>query len=261
MSWIGGPPGAGKSTVARRIARRHGLRWYNADAHTWEHRDRALQAGNRAAQRWEAMTPEERRTAAPAELLAMSLHAERGSMVVDDLRRLPESPLIVAEGTPISPSLISLGVADPARAVWFMRTRPKRHGVHGVVAEAIEREIIEHAAPTLVVDESRGVDETVAAVEERFAEALAQGPCAKTPAERQALLRYANDAIVSQCLAYLARPWSTGDPETLVRAFVCECEDRECDALVELPIAALTQQRPLAPGHERVRFRGCREPR
>jgi adenylate kinase family enzyme len=39
--WIGGPPGAGKSTVARHLARRRGLRWYQADTHTWTHRDRA----------------------------------------------------------------------------------------------------------------------------------------------------------------------------------------------------------------------------
>jgi hypothetical protein len=55
--WIGGPPGTGKTAVATRIARRHGLRWYGADTRTWEHRDRALGAGNAAARRWEAMTP------------------------------------------------------------------------------------------------------------------------------------------------------------------------------------------------------------
>jgi replication-associated recombination protein RarA len=55
--WLGGPPRSGKTTIARRIARRHGLRWYNADAHTWEHRDRALAAGSEPALRWEAMTP------------------------------------------------------------------------------------------------------------------------------------------------------------------------------------------------------------
>jgi Holliday junction resolvasome RuvABC ATP-dependent DNA helicase subunit len=32
--WIGGPPGAGKTAIARRIARRHGLRLYSADTRT-----------------------------------------------------------------------------------------------------------------------------------------------------------------------------------------------------------------------------------
>ena len=59
--WIGGPAGAGKTTIATRLARRHGLRWYNADTQTWAHRDRAIAAGSPAAIRWEAMSPEERR--------------------------------------------------------------------------------------------------------------------------------------------------------------------------------------------------------
>src|SRR3954453_8730632 len=97
--WIGGPPGAGKTTVAKRLARRHALRWYNADAHTWEHRDRALREGHAGAQRWEAMTPEDRvANTTPRALFELSLHRERAEMIVDDLRRLPASPLVIAEG-------------------------------------------------------------------------------------------------------------------------------------------------------------------
>jgi len=58
--WIGGAPGAGKTTAALWIARRHGLRWYGADTRTWQHRDRALRAGIVAAHRWESMTPRQR---------------------------------------------------------------------------------------------------------------------------------------------------------------------------------------------------------
>jgi hypothetical protein len=86
--WIGGPPGGGKSSVATRIARRHGLRWYGADTRTWRHRDRALRAGSEAARRWEAMTPEQLwvRSTLPAWAL-------------------------------------SSGVADRSRAVWLLPTR------------------------------------------------------------------------------------------------------------------------------------------
>jgi predicted kinase len=122
--WIGGAPGSGKTTVAKRIARRHGLRWYNADAHTWDHRDRALEAGDPAALHWEAMTPRERWVAtSPAEMVDLSLNLERGPMIVDALRALPAAPLVVAEGSTVLPDLVASGIADRSRAVWLAPTR------------------------------------------------------------------------------------------------------------------------------------------
>jgi hypothetical protein len=210
--WIGGPPAAGKTSVAQRIARRHGLRHYDVDTWTWEHRDRALRAGNVAAQRWEAMSAEERWVgSSPDEMLEMSLHRDRGRMVIDDLRALPATPLVVADGSVLPPGVVSGGLAERSRAVWLMptaefqrarlaeqRVAPGPTALYALLRETIARDVSRHTAPTLVIDGRLGVDEVVAEVEKRFAAALAAGPRAETRAERRALLREMNEAIVSQ---------------------------------------------------------------
>jgi len=77
--------------------------------------------GNRAARRWEAMTLQERWVqATPKQMLDISLHAERGPMVLDDLRALPDSPLVVAEGSTLPAQAVSSGIADRSRAVWLL---------------------------------------------------------------------------------------------------------------------------------------------
>lgn len=261
--WIGGPPGAGKSTVATRIARRYGLRSYGADTRTWQHRDRALRAGNPAAHRWEAMTPHQRwMESTPREMLDMSLHTERGPMVIDDLRALPDAPLVVAEGTPLPAHALSSRIARRSRAVWLMPTRefqqavlaardmaPGPTALYLLLSDTIEHEARLHGARTLTVDGFGGIERMVAAVEALFAEALAEGPRAGTRAERRALLREANEAIASQVRGFYARPWANGDPEAVVREFICECADPACTAAVLIPVGGLSSEAVVAPGH------------
>jgi hypothetical protein len=68
--------------------------------------------------------------------------------------------------------------------------------------------------------------------------------------ERQALRREANEALAAQAYGYYARPWADGDPGTVVQSFICECGDGACCESVPMPVGALRDQRPAAPGHE-----------
>lgn len=252
--WIGGGSRSGKTTIAKRLARRQGLRWYSADAQTWRHRDRAVAAGHPAALRFESLSLEDRARLAPAELLELGLHSERGPMIVDDVRELPRAPLVVAEGSTIPPFIVSSALAPAERAVWLIptpefgearvNTRAAPADVRPLLVEAwrlgveqIEREVAEHGAPALVVDGTRGLDEMTAAVEERFGEALREGPRAETVAERRRLLREGNEQILAQCRGYLSRPWAGADETAYMREFDCECDDAGCEAVLELTVA------------------------
>lgn len=250
--WIGGASGAGKTTLATRLARKHGLRWYSADARTWAHRDAAIRAGHDGAIRWEAMTPEERHQVAleePRELVHLNLDLDRGPMIVDDLRALPSSPLVVADGSTVLPELVDQGHARRDRSVWLLPTfegHRRFHEENGMahlvdyrwhVIEEVERQAGAYDVNIVHVDGSLGPDEVLAAVEAVFAEAIADGPCATTQEERRALLRWANEELVGQARAYLARPWSSGGEATFVRPFRCECDDPECTEIVSLPVA------------------------
>ncbi|GAB3404755.1 P-loop nucleotide/nucleoside kinase family protein [Flindersiella endophytica] len=239
--WIGGPAAAGKTTVSRLLARRHGLRWYSVDDHTWQYWDRAEAAG--------IALPSD----GPGDF-------DRGPMIREDLLAMPW-PLVVVEGAFVSPEL-----ARPAgHAVWLMPSQEeqrarleKRHpkGVHHgyLWGWQLIRSQLDAApdAATIVVD-GQSVGQTIAAVERHFAELIAAGPTARSRVERQDLLRYANEVALTHSMT-ARRPVPPGAGEA-VRTFDCECAAPTCDALVDLPgseaAAALADPPPalLAPGH------------
>jgi len=189
----------------------------------------------------------------------MSLHRERGPMVIDDVRALPTAPIIVAEGSTVPASIVGDGIADRTRAVWLLPTEGFQQAqlaghvagarrLYSLLRNVIEQEARAYGAPVLSVDGTRGVDEITRAVEERFAAAIAEGPRADTLADRRALLREANEAVVEQVRGYFARPWAQGDPEQVVRSFLCECGLTECSESVEATVERAA--RPVySPGH------------
>jgi hypothetical protein len=202
------------------------------------HRDRAIAAGHTGAIRWEAMSIEERQRKAPEEVLDLWIHWERGPMLVDDVRGLPRAPLIVVEGTTVP--------AGRRPALWLNRPAAwPDNPVFVHFAEAILENARRHNVPVLPVTGS--VDETISAVEQHFGIALTCGPRAKTIEERRALVREANETLAFQIHTYTARAWATETPETIIRDFICECDDPECRMVLTVPVAKFERLAAFGP--------------
>jgi adenylate kinase family enzyme len=253
--WIGGVAGAGKTTVARSLARRHGIRRYNPDTQTWNHLARALAAGNPAARRFARMTPAERASATPAEI-----EYDRGPMIIDDLRSLPPAPLLVAEVAPPDPA-----AASPTQAVVLLTSRQaqqarlERRHPGGVPPRYVRQwqvttDKLRHSGAHAIVVDELTIDDTVTEVERYFSHRIAEGPTAATLEQRRDLLRYVNQAVVSQALGW-SQHTRGGDVSTAILDLDCECARPTCVAMVKLAFpdaySAMTRASPaiLAAGH------------
>ncbi len=127
--WIGGATDSGKTSVTRALAERHGWQTYHYDRY-----DRAELPGHSARadpvrqphmyafrtksleDRWVNTTPEE--------MLAgwLGQIPERFAFVLDDLRALPSTPVVVAEGYGFLPELVAPLMGSLQQTIWLVST-------------------------------------------------------------------------------------------------------------------------------------------
>ncbi|MGI5328877.1 hypothetical protein [Actinomadura nitritigenes] len=123
--WIGGGTGAGKSTIARRIAARHGLRVYATDDVMADHSGRTTPGDSPYLSEFKAMDMDERWLNRSPETMLETFHWFRGEgfgLIVEDLLRLPAEPRVIVEGFRLLPHLVEPLLAAPGRAVWLLPT-------------------------------------------------------------------------------------------------------------------------------------------
>ena len=130
--WIGGGSGAGKSTIARRIAAQHGLSVYSTDDVMADHARRSSPEECPLLHSFMAMDMDERWVNRPPKIMLETFHWFRGegfSLIVEDVLRLPHDPGVIVEGFRLLPHLVKPHLTEANRAVWLLPTPAFRQAV------------------------------------------------------------------------------------------------------------------------------------
>lgn len=122
--WIGGGSGAGKSTIARRIAAEHGLDLYSTDDAMTKHAQRSTAKDCPLLHEFMAMGMDERwLNRSPIKMLE-TFHWFRGEgfdLIIEDLLRFANRG-VIAEGFRLLPRLVKPLLSDSNHALWLMPT-------------------------------------------------------------------------------------------------------------------------------------------
>lgn len=134
VRWIGGGSGAGKSTIARRLATEHALRIYDTDAVMADHGTRISSDDAPYLHAFKAMDMNERWVNRDPVTMLETFHWYRGEgfdPIVEDLLGLPAEPGVIAEGFRLLPDLVAPLLAAPEHAVWLLPTPAFRAAAFG----------------------------------------------------------------------------------------------------------------------------------
>jgi cytidylate kinase len=154
--WVGGPAAAGKTTVSRLLAEKHGFHWYSVDAHAFDHEKRAAAAGLHVL------------GSGPGDF-------DRRPLIIEDIQSLPVGTTVVVEGAFVTPVMAGTG----ENSVWLMPSKDEQlarlehrnpGGEHeGLIWgwELIRGQLEGTSAFVITVD-GQTVQHTLMAVEQRF---------------------------------------------------------------------------------------------
>jgi hypothetical protein len=154
--WIGGPAAAGKTTVSRLLAQKHGFHWYSVDARAFAHEKRAAAAGLHVF------------GSGPGDF-------DRRPMIIEDIRALPAPTTIVVEGAFVTPTMAGVG----ENAVWLMPSKEEQlarleHRNPGGDHEGcvwgweLVRSQLEGTNASVITVDGQTAEQTLMAVEQRF---------------------------------------------------------------------------------------------
>lgn len=130
--WIGGGSGAGKSTIARRIAAERGLQLYSTDNVMPDHAKRSTPECCPLLHKFMAMDMDERWVIRSPKEMFETFHWFQGEgfhLIIEDLLRLPQEPGVIADGFRLLPHLVKPLLTVRSHAVWLIPTLEFRQSV------------------------------------------------------------------------------------------------------------------------------------
>jgi hypothetical protein len=210
--FIGGGPGAGKTSISRALAYRWDLQLYNVDHRTYDHHHRLG-------------APEPDWTRTPEQLVDDFVAAShrRWPLVLEDLAALPDSPTAIVEGPFVLPELVPPG----AQAVFLVPSEEQIRRVRrerGSLPVADRDVLLAQRIDGIPVD--RPLDEMIELVASQFS---LDGLPRKI--DRPAVRRFENDVLARQLDLW---PGYQGEWEV---PFACECDTPGCTDTIELTLA------------------------
>jgi 2-phosphoglycerate kinase len=232
--WIGGGTGGGKSTTARALAVRHGLRRFAIDSFWYAYDARWAQLRKSPDEQWLETPP----AVQAAEFEETSRRMMRSAL--DDLAVLPEAPTVV-EGPQILPDLVPEGdqavFLDPTpewqHTVLSSRPMPSSNPARALEARLVKDRLYadrvaalarERGFPVLEMDGSRELAAEV--------ESLLEIP--EGAADLRAVRRWENEAAAANIRSWLASPEAPRKRHDY--PFACECGRRGCGEVVQMTI-------------------------
>ena len=130
--WIGGGSGAGKSTIARRLAAQHDLQFYSTDDVMADHARRSSPEDSPLLHAFMAMDLTSRWVNRSPQVMFDTFHWFHGegfNLIVEDLLQLPRDRGVIVEGFRLLPHLVKPLLEVPNRAVWLLPTPEFREAV------------------------------------------------------------------------------------------------------------------------------------
>lgn len=232
--WIGGGTGGGKTTTARELAVRHGLRRFSIDSFWYAYDERRAQPRK---------SPDEQWLETPPEVQAAEFEETSRRMMcfaLDDLAELPDVPTVV-EGPQVLPDIVPDGdqavFLDPTpewqRTVLLPRPMPSSDPGRALANRLVkDRHYADRVAelardrgfPVLAMD---GARDLVAEVE-----SLLDVP--EGLVDLRAVRRWENECAAANIRAWHESP--EAPRERHAYPFACECGRRGCGETAELTI-------------------------